>query len=89
METTGAAHGFLPMVAPSSAVPIRVDEYYGSEEEWIFALADALNEEYRAVVDAGLYVQVDDAYMATMYDTMVPPATMPTTASGPSSASRR
>jgi 5-methyltetrahydropteroyltriglutamate--homocysteine methyltransferase len=76
MAQVGAEHGFLPVVAPSSAVPIRVDEHYPSEEEFIFALADALNEEYRAIVDAGLYVQIDDAYMATMYDNMVPPGTM-------------
>jgi 5-methyltetrahydropteroyltriglutamate--homocysteine methyltransferase len=76
MAQTGAERGFLPVVAPSSAVPIRIDEHYASDEEFIFALADALNEEYRAVVDAGLYVQIDDAYMATMYDNMVPPATM-------------
>jgi 5-methyltetrahydropteroyltriglutamate--homocysteine methyltransferase len=76
MEASGVRDGFLPVVAPSSAVPIRVDEHYDSDEEFIFALADALNEEYRAIVDAGLYVQIDDAYMATMYDNMVPPATM-------------
>jgi 5-methyltetrahydropteroyltriglutamate--homocysteine methyltransferase len=75
LSSTTAAGGFLPMVAPSSAVPIRVDEYYSSDEEFLFALADALNEEYRAVVDGGLMVQVDDAFLATMYDTMVPPAT--------------
>jgi 5-methyltetrahydropteroyltriglutamate--homocysteine methyltransferase len=76
IDAAGGGEGFLPVVAPSSAVPIRVDEHYGSEEEFVFALADALNEEYRAVIDAGLTVQVDDAYLATMYDTMVPPATM-------------
>jgi 5-methyltetrahydropteroyltriglutamate--homocysteine methyltransferase len=76
MEAAGVRDGFLPVVAPSSAVPIRIDEHYDSEEDFIFALADALNEEYRAVVAAGLYVQVDDAYMATMYDNMVPPKTM-------------
>ena len=76
MARPASQDGFLPVVAPSSAVPIRIDEHYDSDEEFIFALADALNEEYRAVVDAGLYVQVDDAYMATMYDNMVPPATM-------------
>lgn len=74
MKAAGVEDGFLPLVAPSSAVPIRIDEHYESEEEFIFALADALNEEYRAVADAGLYVQVDDAYMATMFDNMVPPA---------------
>jgi 5-methyltetrahydropteroyltriglutamate--homocysteine methyltransferase len=76
LDETGAEAGFLPLVAPSSAVPIRIDEHYETEEEFIFALADALNEEYRAVVDSGLYVQIDDAYLATMYDNMVPPATM-------------
>ncbi|MGH2872283.1 MAG: epoxyalkane--coenzyme M transferase [Solirubrobacteraceae bacterium] len=76
MRETGAELAFLPVVAPSSAVPIRFDEHYDSEHDFIFALADALNQEYRAVVDAGLYVQIDDAYLATMYDTMVPPQTM-------------
>ena len=76
MDAAGVTEGFLPVVAPSSAVPIRVDEHYGSDEEFIFALADALNEEYRAIVDAGLSLQVDDAFLATMYDTMVPPASM-------------
>jgi 5-methyltetrahydropteroyltriglutamate--homocysteine methyltransferase len=76
MDVAGVRDGFLPVVAPSSAVPIRIDEHYDSEEDFIFALADALNQEYRAVVDAGLYVQVDDAYLATMYDNMVPPKTM-------------
>jgi 5-methyltetrahydropteroyltriglutamate--homocysteine methyltransferase len=76
MDAAGVREGFLPVVAPSSAVPIRVDEHYDSEEDFIFALADAINEEYRAIADAGLQVQVDDAFLATMYDTMVPPATM-------------
>jgi 5-methyltetrahydropteroyltriglutamate--homocysteine methyltransferase len=72
----GATGAFLPVVAPSSAMPVRTDEYYESDADFIFALADALNEEYRAIVDAGLSVQIDDAFLATMYDTMVPPATL-------------
>jgi len=76
LKQAGIERGFLPVVAPSSAVPIRFDEYYDSDEDFIFALAEALNQEYRAIVDAGLYVQIDDAYMATMYDNMVPPGTM-------------
>jgi 5-methyltetrahydropteroyltriglutamate--homocysteine methyltransferase len=71
------AHGaFLPVVAPASVMPVRVDEHYDSDEAFMFAVADALNEEYRAVVDAGLMVQIDDAFLATMYDTMVPPGTL-------------
>jgi 5-methyltetrahydropteroyltriglutamate--homocysteine methyltransferase len=68
--------GFLPVVAPASVVPLRNDEFYDSEEDFVFAVADALNVEYRAIVDAGLMVQIDDAYLATMFDTMVPPASM-------------
>ena len=60
--------GFLPVVAPASAVPIFKNEYYKSEEEALFALAEALREEYAAIVDAGLDVQVDDAFLPYMYD---------------------
>jgi 5-methyltetrahydropteroyltriglutamate--homocysteine methyltransferase len=72
----GARGAFLPVVAPASVMPVRTDEYYDSDEDFIFAVADALNQEYRAVVAAGLLVQIDDAFLATMYDTMVPPGTL-------------
>ena len=60
--------GFLPVVAPASAVPMFKNEHYKSEEEALFALAEALHEEYAAIVEAGLYVQVDDAFLPYMYD---------------------
>jgi 5-methyltetrahydropteroyltriglutamate--homocysteine methyltransferase len=60
--------GFLPVVAPASAVPLFKNEYYKSEEEALFALAEALREEYAAIVDAGLTVQVDDAFLPYMWD---------------------
>ena len=41
--------------------------YYKSEEEYLFALADAIGEEYRAIVDAGFVVQVDDPHLVTYY----------------------
>jgi 5-methyltetrahydropteroyltriglutamate--homocysteine methyltransferase len=65
---------FLPVVAPASAIPDRRNEYYASDEECVFALAAAMKVEYRAIVDAGLLVQVDDARAAVTYDRMVPPA---------------
>jgi 5-methyltetrahydropteroyltriglutamate--homocysteine methyltransferase len=61
---------FLPVVAPASAYWLQ-NEHYSSEEEFIFALADALHEEYRAIVDAGLLVQVDDAVLMHECDTML------------------
>jgi 5-methyltetrahydropteroyltriglutamate--homocysteine methyltransferase len=72
----GAKAAFLPVVAPGSVAPARKDEYYKSEEEALFAIADALNVEYRMIVDAGLYVQIDDAFLASTYDVMVPPASL-------------
>ena len=64
---------FLPVVAPASALPGAKLEHYKDEETFLTALADALNQEYRAIVDAGLYVQVDDAFLPYMHERMVPP----------------
>jgi 5-methyltetrahydropteroyltriglutamate--homocysteine methyltransferase len=60
--------GFLPVVAPASAVPRHQNEFYKNDEEFFFALADALREEYAAIINAGLYLQVDDAFLPYMYD---------------------
>ena len=68
LAATKVVGGFLPVVAPASAVPSHANEYYKSDEEFFFALADALREEYKAVIDAGLYVQIDDAFLPYMYD---------------------
>ncbi len=65
---------FLPVAAPASAIPDRANEYYNTFEEMIWALAEAMRVEYKAIVDAGFLVQVDDARAAVTYDRMVPPA---------------
>src|SRR5579864_6065563 len=65
---------FLPVAAPSSAIPDRKNEYYANDEELVVALAEALRTEYRAIVDAGFLLQLDDARAAVTYDRMVPPA---------------
>ncbi|HEX3689527.1 MAG TPA: hypothetical protein VHV28_07515, partial [Solirubrobacteraceae bacterium] len=61
---------FLPVVAPASAYWLT-NEHYGSEAEFIYALADALHEEYKAIVDAGILLQVDDAVLMHEWDTML------------------
>jgi 5-methyltetrahydropteroyltriglutamate--homocysteine methyltransferase len=68
--------GFLPVVAPASAFPIYRNEYYKDDESLLFALAEALREEYKAVVEAGLRVQIDDAFLPWTYERIVPPMTM-------------
>jgi 5-methyltetrahydropteroyltriglutamate--homocysteine methyltransferase len=64
------AEGFLPVVAPASTYWLR-NEHYGSEEEFVFALADALAVEYRAIVDAGFLLQVDDAVLMHEMDSIL------------------
>jgi 5-methyltetrahydropteroyltriglutamate--homocysteine methyltransferase len=66
---------FMPVVAPSSVLPDRKDEYYKSEEEWLTAVTEAMRVEYKMIVDAGFVLQIDDARFATAYDRMVPPGT--------------
>jgi 5-methyltetrahydropteroyltriglutamate--homocysteine methyltransferase len=66
---------FMPVVAPSSVLPDRKDEYYKGEEEWLDAVTAAMRTEYRTIVDAGFILQIDDARAATAYDRMVPPGT--------------
>jgi 5-methyltetrahydropteroyltriglutamate--homocysteine methyltransferase len=76
MDAAGVTEGFLPVVAPASCFPNLIDEHYGSENAALMGIAEALREEYKAIVDAGLYVQIDDAYIPFMYDVIVPPGTM-------------
>jgi 5-methyltetrahydropteroyltriglutamate--homocysteine methyltransferase len=70
---TGVDEAFLAVAAPSSAIPDRRNEYYKNDEECVVAVAEALRTEYRAIVDAGFLLQVDDARAAVTYDRMVPP----------------
>jgi 5-methyltetrahydropteroyltriglutamate--homocysteine methyltransferase len=61
----------MTVVAPASTAYNGLDEYYGSERDYVFAIAAALREEYLAVHRAGLLLQVDDAVLANMYDALV------------------
>ena len=71
MAATGATDGFLNAVAPASCARIG-NEFYASDEELIWACADAMREEYHAIVDAGLTVQLDDPAIAESWDQIVP-----------------
>lgn len=67
------ADAFLPVAAPASVIPDRKNEYYKTDEELQSAIAGAMRTEYKAIIDAGLVVQLDDARSAVTYDRMVPP----------------
>jgi 5-methyltetrahydropteroyltriglutamate--homocysteine methyltransferase len=59
---------FFTSVAPASTAYQGVNEYYKTEEEYVYAIAEALREEYLAIHEAGFILQVDDAVLANMYD---------------------
>ena len=59
---------FLTSTAPGSVEVYRSNEFYSKEEDFVFALADALHEEYAAIVEAGIILQVDDAWLPALWD---------------------
>jgi len=71
LAAAGVEEGFMTSIAPGSASRIA-NRYYKTEEEFLFACADAMREEYRAIVDAGLVLQLDDPAMAENWDMVNP-----------------
>jgi len=67
----GVEEAFLPVVAPASAAFNGVNDYYQTEEEYVYALAEALRNEYLAIYESGLLLQVDDAVLANAYDDLM------------------
>jgi 5-methyltetrahydropteroyltriglutamate--homocysteine methyltransferase len=65
---TPPGDAFLTSTAPASLEPGRENLYYKSQEEFVFALADAMSVEYHTIAKAGLVVQVDDAWLAALWD---------------------
>ena len=61
----------MPVAAPASVEPGRLNEHYPSEEAYVYALAEALKTEYDAIAGAGFLLQVDDAFIAYNYDRFV------------------
>jgi 5-methyltetrahydropteroyltriglutamate--homocysteine methyltransferase len=52
--------GYLPAVAPGTMEHWLRNEYYKTDEEMLYAIADAMKEEYKAIIDAGFVLQIDD-----------------------------
>jgi 5-methyltetrahydropteroyltriglutamate--homocysteine methyltransferase len=59
---------FMPAISPSNLEERHKNAYYKSEEEFLFAFADAISEEYKAIVDAGFLLQIDDPRLVCHYN---------------------
>ena len=58
---------FIPAVAPGTIELQRRNVYYPTDEAYLFAIAEAMREEYKAIVDAGFLLQLDDPRVVTQY----------------------
>ena len=66
-EANGVEEAFMTAVSPSDVEGQQPNEFYDSDESYLFAIADAMHEEYKAIVDAGLILQIDDPRLLTYY----------------------
>jgi len=71
LKANDVEEGFMTSVAPGSAARLA-NSYYKTDEEFVFACADAMREEYKAIVDAGLILQLDDPSIAESWDMVNP-----------------
>ena len=58
---------FVPSISPANIENWHENRYYGTAEEYLTAICDAMHEEYKAIVDAGFYLQIDDPRLVTYY----------------------
>lgn len=61
---------FMPSASPLAIVGLRANPHYATQEEFIYAVAAAMREEYTRIVEAGFLLQVDDAILPQMFDMM-------------------
>jgi 5-methyltetrahydropteroyltriglutamate--homocysteine methyltransferase len=71
LQGVTVTEAFVPAIAPAM-VGRGQNRYYKTEEEYVFAIAEALRTEYRAIVDAGFVLQIDDPGLGETWDMLNP-----------------
>jgi len=71
LQGADVAEAFVPAIAPAM-VGRGQNRYYPTEEAYVFAIAEALRTEYRAIVDAGFILQIDDPGLGETWDMLIP-----------------
>jgi 5-methyltetrahydropteroyltriglutamate--homocysteine methyltransferase len=71
LKNVSAEEAFMTAISPSNLELYYENRYYDSDEKYLEALANAMHVEYKAIVDAGLLLQIDDPRMATHYNRAV------------------
>jgi 5-methyltetrahydropteroyltriglutamate--homocysteine methyltransferase len=71
LQGAAAEEAFMTAISPSNLELYYENHYYPSDEAYLTALADAMHVEYKAIIDAGFILQIDDPRMATHYNRAV------------------
>ncbi|MDE3192251.1 MAG: cobalamin-independent methionine synthase II family protein [Chloroflexota bacterium] len=75
-RAAGVEEAFVPAAAPGTIELQRPNAFYPSEDAYLDAIADAMSEEYRAIVEAGFVLQVDDPRVVVQFDLQDPAPTV-------------
>ena len=67
LQGVAVQEAFMPAISPANIEDWQKNAYYKSPEEYLFVIADAMREEYTAIVDAGFLLQIDDPRLVTYY----------------------
>ena len=67
LAAVSVEEAFIPAISPANIEAWHKNRYYRTDEEYLFAIAEAMREEYTAIVDAGFLVQIDDPRLVTYY----------------------
>jgi 5-methyltetrahydropteroyltriglutamate--homocysteine methyltransferase len=67
LKGMNAEEAFMPASSPTNIEAQRRNEYYPNDEAYLYAIADAMREEYKGIVGAGFLLQIDDPRLVTYY----------------------
>jgi 5-methyltetrahydropteroyltriglutamate--homocysteine methyltransferase len=67
VDAAGVEEAFVPAISCSDIAGNQLNEHYASDDDFLYAIADAMNVEYKAIVDAGFLLQIDDPRLINYY----------------------
>lgn len=66
-DAAGVEEAFVPAISCSDIAGNQLNKHYDSDDDFLYAIADAMNVEYKAIVDAGFLLQIDDPRLINYY----------------------
>ena len=76
LASVRTTEAFIPAISPGTLVQNVANEYYENDEAFLFAVADAMGQEYKAIVDAGFVLQIDSPDLAMGRNAQFPDKTV-------------